>query len=395
MNNTISLSEALHPEEYRLADIAVYWADEQHSLVYAKDAEAMNLLHSAYVKLLMQCSEFKTLEEHLAAFCQDKQFDERLMQGLRSKLQSLAQQGYLIPRKQPGNDLPQSREPVQSEFKKQVNSSGIIHELPNGLSLICPSTSSIGHIGFLYKEIFQREFCLRHGIVLNNGGCFFDVGANIGLFALYVHTKCEESRIYAFEPIPPTFEILRANARLHHLPAKLFNCGLADRAQTVPFTFYPKLPGLAGRFAEDTSCQALIRVIIEQSVQAWIQADPSRKDDPHLLQEITTSLENEYLHRETHHCPLKTLSQVIQEEQIVQIDLLKVDVESSEIDVLLGIEEHDWPKIQQIILEAHSDELREKSLAILQEHGLTTAADPCPTLEGTEPCHMVYGTRKR
>jgi FkbM family methyltransferase len=391
MNTTIAHTQALDAQAYRQADIAVYPADEWHALVYARETEAMDLLHATYVRLLMQCREFKTLEEHLAAFCQHQPCDQRLQEGLRCKLQHLAQQGYLIARNLSESTLPQDDEPTS----ETARAAGVIYELPNGLTLVRPATSSIGHIKFGYEEIFQKEIYLKHGILLTQGGCFFDVGANIGLFALYVQTKCADPRIYAFEPLPPTFEILRANARLHGVPAKLFNCGLADRMQTTTFTLYPKLPGLAGRFTYEKSNRNLIQVIVEQITQAWIQADPSRKDDPGLLREFTTSLEKEYFHQETYQCPVKTLSQVIREEQIEQIDLLKVDVESSEIDVLQGIEEHDWPKIQQIILEAHSDELRDKSLAILQQHGLKTAADPCPTLEGTEPCHMVYGTRER
>ena len=44
-------------------------------------------------------------------------------------------------------------------------------------------------------------------------------------------------------------------------------------------------------------------------------------------------------------CQLKTLSEVIRESQVERIDLLKVDVEKSELDVLAGIDEDDWPKI--------------------------------------------------
>ena len=39
------------------------------------------------------------------------------------------------------------------------------------------------------------------------------------------------------------------------------------------------------------------------------------------------------------------------QENIECIDLLKINVEKSELDVLLGIEESDWQKIKQIVLE--------------------------------------------
>ncbi|CAN0151235.1 unnamed protein product, partial [Ectocarpus sp. 13 AM-2016] len=36
-----------------------------------------------------------------------------------------------------------------------------------------------------------------------------------------------------------------------------------------------------------------------------------------------------------------------------KIDLLKIDVEGAELDVLLGIEQQDWPKIKQVVAEVH------------------------------------------
>jgi hypothetical protein len=55
---------------------------------------------------------------------------------------------------------------------------------------------------------------------------------------------------------------------------------------------------------------------------------------------------------------------------VQRIDLLKVDVEKSELDVLLGIEGQDWPKIKQVVVEVHDLEHRvEKITALLKEHG--------------------------
>jgi len=51
-------------------------------------------------------------------------------------------------------------------------------------------------------------------------------------------------------------------------------------------------------------------------------------------------------------CQLKTISEVIRENGIERIDLLKVDAEKSESDVLAGIHEDDWRKIQQIVMES-------------------------------------------
>jgi hypothetical protein len=63
---------------------------------------------------------------------------------------------------------------------------------------------------------------------------------------------------------------------------------------------------------------------------------------------------------------------MIREHNIQQIDLLKIDVEKSEMDVLLGIENQDWPKIKQLFIEVHDLEHRiQKITALLQEQGFS------------------------
>lgn len=85
---------------YRRADVAIYPADETHAWVESRGTKTTRLLHTATVALLVQCSQFKPLDEHLAAFCQGKQLNERVVQGLRSQLYDLARHGYLIARHQ-------------------------------------------------------------------------------------------------------------------------------------------------------------------------------------------------------------------------------------------------------------------------------------------------------
>src|SRR5262249_37123375 len=73
---------------------------------------------------------------------------------------------------------------------------------------------------------------------------------------------------------------------------------------------------------------------------------------------------------QTYQCRLKTISQVISEQHIERIDLLKIDVERSELDVLEGIAEDDWPRIKQIVVEVDAAEGRlDCVVKLLQDHG--------------------------
>ena len=55
----------------------------------------------------------------------------------------------------------------------------------------------------------------------------------------------------------------------------------------------------------------------------------------------------------THESRLTSVSDIIRENQINKIDLLKIDAEKSELDIIKGIEDQDWPKINQIVIEIH------------------------------------------
>ena len=44
----------------------------------------------------------------------------------------------------------------------------------------------------IYKEVFEDEVYLKHGITLEDGAVVFDVGANIGLFTLFAQPQVSD-----------------------------------------------------------------------------------------------------------------------------------------------------------------------------------------------------------
>ncbi|WP_133054636.1 FkbM family methyltransferase, partial [Niastella populi] len=94
-------------------------------------------------------------------------------------------------------------------------------------------------------------------------------------------------------------------------------------------------------------------------------------------------------------CHLKTLSQVIRENAITHIDLLKIDVENAELDVVNGIAEEDWTKIDQIVIEVHDDNDRLRKITqIISSNGFTVSAYQSEELKGTK-LYDVYCTREK
>src|SRR4030095_6755761 len=80
--------------------------------------------------------------------------------------------------------------------------------LPNGLEIVQLNQYETKYV---YKEIFEDQCYLRHGIRLRDGDTVVDIGANIGLFSLFVMSRCENATIYACEPAPELYDLLKAN----------------------------------------------------------------------------------------------------------------------------------------------------------------------------------------
>jgi FkbM family methyltransferase len=255
--------------------------------------------------------------------------------------------------------------------------------LPNGMVVAHHGSFQTS---IICKEVFEDEVYLKHGIVYEDGDVIFDVGANIGLFTLFARRKCPAARIYSFEPLPPNFELLRANVTRHNANAQLFNYGLSNSSAIASFTFYPEAAGLSGRTAHSAGDKEDTKAIVTD----WIR-NAARDNEQELLpQSQLDELLNEYLQGEMYNCPVKTLSEVMRELDIERIDLLKIDVEGSEFDVLSGIDDADWPRIKQIAIEVHSRSILNSITSLLEARGLRFVVDDSMVVHENGNGHDVY-----
>ncbi|MDF5727865.1 MAG: amino acid adenylation domain-containing protein [Rhizonema sp. PD38] len=240
---------------------------------------------------------------------------------------------------------------------------------------------------FLYKECFEDLAYLKHKITLNEGDCIFDVGANIGLFSLFVGQMCKNAVIYAFEPLPPVFEVLRINTILYGLNAKVFEYGLGKETHIDTFTYYPNISIISGRFANSQDEREVVKSFLLQ--QQYSTGTKTTLPSEELLDELLA----DRLKSEKITCQLRTLSEVIRENSIEHIDLLKIDVEKSEMDVLEGIQEDDWQKIAQIVIEVHDINNRLKSVkTLLKKHGYNLVVEQDAQFKDTD-IHNIYAVR--
>jgi len=257
--------------------------------------------------------------------------------------------------------------------------------LPNGLE--------IAHLNryetdYLYREIFEDQCYLRHGIRLQDGDTVVDIGANIGLFSLFVMSRCRNPKIYAFEPAPVVYDLLKANCAAYGANGvRALNVGVSDRSKTAAFTFYEKSSVFSGFHSDETEDREAIQTVVRNMLKSESVTGES-------FEEYVDELTADRLRRKTHECRLTSVSDIIRENRIEKINLLKIDAEKSELDIIKGIEDRDWPKIDQIVIEIH-DRTREAVKRVedlLGERGYRCSVEQETLLEHAG-LFNVYATR--
>jgi len=121
--------------------------------------------------------------------------------------------------------------------------------LPNGMSVYHTNQYETD---FLYKEIFLERAYLKNGISLAANACVFDVGANIGMFTLFVKQERADAQLYALEPTPKLNRILRLNVAHYGQSVNVYQTGLSDHEGEATLTYYPDYSIMSG-FHADTS----------------------------------------------------------------------------------------------------------------------------------------------
>lgn len=233
-----------------------------------------------------------------------------------------------------------------------------ICELPNGIALFHEHAAATQ---MMFEEIVADSAYLRHGVSIGDGACVFDVGANIGLFSVSAQSAARDVEVFAFEPMP-VFDLLAANFDCHGISGRAINVALGAEDGEATLTYYPHVSVVSGRAADP----ALQRDIVGAYVRQQHGGALEEADLQALLDDRLTSQQVS--------CRMRRLSDVRRELGVEWIDLLKIDVEGGEEAVLDGIDDQDWPRIRQLVLEVHGEEARDRVATRLRGRGFTTAA---------------------
>ncbi len=236
------------------------------------------------------------------------------------------------------------------------------YRLPNQLDIFCQSRNNAA---FLYHEVFVQRVYGRHGISVADGDVIFDVGANIGIYLLLLNQLLARATVFCFEPIPDIFETLRANASSHnHLDLHLLNCGLSRAPGSATFTYYPRSAANSTMYPEMSAenrrnyNQSVLNILngatsvpLGRPLRMLLAITPAAAK-----RRIADLVRRYYLRGKRVNCPLRTISEVVDEHHLDRIDLLKIDTEAAESDIVAGVRSEHWPLIRQVVMELHNGE---------------------------------------
>ena len=177
--------------------------------------------------------------------------------------------------------------------------------LRNGITLTSPAEVDLS---FLFHEIWLEEIYDLDGYRLKEGDVVLDIGANIGVFAIYVATRQKDVSVFAYEPFQTNVEFLRKNVSDSGIDTiHIFEKAIAGKTENR-------------------------NIKVEEN---WVtNSISSNNDDAEGLQVSCISLNDAI-------------------EKMDKCDLLKIDCEGSEYEIFYNASDETLKQIKKIACEYH------------------------------------------
>ena len=186
-----------------------------------------------------------------------------------------------------------------------TNKTHVIFETRSGLKLKIrvKSTDLMALTNvWLIQDYSSKDFSIK------NDDIVIDVGAHIGLFALFASQYCKNGKIYCFEPVKENYDLLLDLSLIHiSEPISTFNCAVSNKSSKVKI------------FLRDDEASHSMYITNSNYVEV-------------------SSM---------------TLDDFFKETKIKKCDFLKLDCEGAEYDIIDSLTPKNFEIIERIAIECH------------------------------------------
>ena len=194
---------------------------------------------------------------------------------------------------------------------------------------------------YIIDEIFlERAYFPNSDFIIKDGDVVVDIGAHIGVFTVF-SAKSANCSIYSYEPRPDNFELLLENVSINNV---------TDCVKTFQFA----VGGISGNLNFSMDAQGLGRI--------------SRANDNDIIVRTIT------------------LKEIMDSNNLLKIDFLKIDVEGEELDMLLNLPTEYFSRIDRISMESHTETITSKLTSYLSRNGFSVKTLKLPKSDMS----MVY-----
>jgi FkbM family methyltransferase len=163
---------------------------------------------------------------------------------------------------------------------------------------------------FILWETFNHDAYVHKGFEMEPRDVVVDIGAHIGIFAVYAARKVSKGTVLSYEPEPDSCQYLQKNKEQNSLSnLKIFNLAITSTGGAVDLHISSSNTGAHSIYAVDT--KRIIKV------------------------------------------PSVTLEDVLAQNALERINYLKMDAEGAEFDVILNTPRDVLHKVDKIVMEYH------------------------------------------
>ncbi len=212
----------------------------------------------------------------------------------------------------------------------------------------------------VFKEIFMADVYEIDALVdqLPAAPVVIDIGANAGFFVVQLLSKVEQATVYAYEPMPANVRAFRQTIEQ--------NPRLGASVRLFPMA-------VTGRPAEQ------LELFAEAEENSQVVASVFAGFNPNNTQKLTV--------------PCVTLTDIIQQNGLQTIDLLKVDCEGSEYDILYHTAPELIQRVRRMVVEVHDVDQNRNNIGAFTEYlhalGYATTHEPINSF-----CHALTAVRR-